>query len=93
MPLIEKQDYNKENIEAINYIFKHHKTDYEKQLISALKNYLKRKEIIPMFYEDIFKMMHSFQIEELDALLIQELDKIEAKYGKSSAEYYKKMLQ
>ncbi|WP_298520964.1 hypothetical protein [uncultured Kordia sp.] len=93
LPVIEKQAFNNENIHAIKYVFDHHKADYENQLIKALKNYLKRDDIVPFLYEDIFTMMHSFHNEELNALLTQELDEIKSKYGESSMNHYKKMLQ
>lgn len=93
LPLIEHHAFKRENIYAIEYLFKYHLIDYEEQIIYALKSYLNREEIWPIYYDKLFPMMLSFKKDELNQLLIQELKDIRKQYGESKLSNYKKILQ
>lgn len=92
LSLIESQAFEKENIYAIEYLFKNNANQYKYQIISALKKYLKKDQIAPIYYDIVYEILLSYNLDELNVLLEDELLEIQKEYGEDKMQEYKKML-
>lgn len=92
LPLIEKQAFEKENIYAIEYLFKNNVNEYTFQIIEVLKNYLKNEHVGLSHYNLIYEMLLSFKYDELNLLLRDELIDIQKEHGDEEMDYFKIIL-
>ncbi len=92
LSLIERQAFEKDNIYAIEYLFKNNSRQYKFQIINALKKYLKKDHIAPIYYDIIYEILPSYQLDELFVLLEDELFDIQKELGEEQMEYFKKIL-
>lgn len=92
LSLIEKQAFERENIYAIEYLFKNNSHQYKFQIINALKKYLKKDHIAPIYYDIIFEILLSYDLDELNLLLKDELLDIQSEYGEEIMQEYENKL-
>lgn len=92
LPLIERQAFERENIYAIEYLFTNNSIQYKYQIINALKKYLKIDQIAPIYYDIIFEILLSYDLDELNLLLKDELLDIQSEYGEEIMQEYENKL-
>ncbi|MEN9998762.1 MAG: hypothetical protein RI922_1752 [Bacteroidota bacterium] len=92
LSLIERQAFEKDNIYAIEYLFKNNSSQYKDRIISKLKQYLKKDQIAPIYYDIVYIILLSYHSDELNLLLENELLDIQKEYGEDKMHEYKNML-
>lgn len=92
LSLIESQAFEKENIYAIEYLYKNNENQYKYQIIEVLKNFLKIEHIGLSDYYLIYEILLSFKFDELNNLLRDELIDIQKEYGEEEMENFKIIL-
>jgi hypothetical protein len=74
---IEQLAFKDNNLDAIDYFFKNSLEGNEKRIQDVVTRYLNRVKVLPSEYEVIFEILLSFNLGDLDYIVLKELEEID----------------